>query len=772
MGKSSSIGTVPGLVIIGLVVYGLVGFLSGSVGSVILAAVLVVVVFAIAGGQSKNKSKATSQATNSKKRDETGPSPAAQNSKDPAMGLRISVEEGDYAISRRSGQVANCVFHRKGEQVAIHGFTIDGLVYIGTRGRLAYGEPAIIDPTLPATRSALADPLGYWPDYGALTPGQRGQYLGWLAGGRGHTDELGYVFLFFYGLERYVYRDAAQDSDEVRDSTLNHIVEEVVRLRQVFADNRSFDGYSSNLLDAIYVSFWPERIDERKKGLPTRTPVAASYAIIRQANEAGEQPLDADWALQWVLGYGSVSRTKAVRDNYSLIRAMFRHAYEGATSGGLIIPSCKRRAGQLNFPHAAQGLDDVASHTFAASWFSPLELKRPLAQLEAIFANVMPSVRKLSKALATKQLLEILSAWPIDAPMDTSPQLSSIVSSLQSFLAKRESLTATEMGRLFQLPQDAKFTATQCRKIASALKTCGYALVPDPLFSPATLKPDDALCIYRGTRLAALSPEAERVATAIRLGSILALADGELHDHEVATLRKRVESHANAAERQYLHKYVDWNLTQSPGAAGLKKQIDQLKGDERHELADMLVEVAQADGALPKAEIRELEKLFSRLGLETAGVTEKLHGAAVSQGPGSVAAVKPVSSRTSSSGVDIDMDALQAHANATREVQSVLSKIFEEEEPEAPSTSDIEHARPASDAWHEGHLDNHHDALAAWLLTGDEWSMEEVARKCAELGLMPEGALTTINEAAFETLGDSLIEMGDPVEIYRDVLPV
>ena len=43
--------------------------------------------------------------------------------------------------------------------------------------------------------------------------------------------------------------------------------------------------------------------------------------------------------------------------------------------------------------------------------------------------------------------------------------------------------------------------------------------------------------------------------------------------------------------------------------------------------------------------------------------------------------------------------------------------------------------------------------------------------KCTELDLLAHGALEAINNAAFEALGDSLLELGDPVEIYHDVMP-
>ena len=36
-----------------------------------------------------------------------------------------------------------------------------------------------------------------------MTPGQRGNYLSWLASGKqGQLDDIGYAFVYFYGLER------------------------------------------------------------------------------------------------------------------------------------------------------------------------------------------------------------------------------------------------------------------------------------------------------------------------------------------------------------------------------------------------------------------------------------------------------------------------------------------------------------------------------------------------------------------------------------------
>ena len=153
-----------------------------------------------------------------------------------------------------------------------------------------------------------------------------------------------------------------------------------------------------------------------------------------------------------------------------------------------------------------------------------------------------------------------------------------------------------------------------------------------------------------------------------------------------------------------------------------------------------------------------------RLGLESALVTQYLHtSAAVTPG-----VVKPEAS-TSDSEITLDESALLAHVESTKEVQDVLHRIFQDE-PDEDETSLAETAG-ASTAWHEGRLDTAHEELASWLLTGDEWSMDQITTKCTELGLLAHGALEAINNAAFEALGDSLLELGDPVEIYHDVMP-
>jgi hypothetical protein len=67
-------------------------------------------------------------------------------------------------------------------------------------------EPSLIDIRLPVEYDPDVDPLDsidYYPSYKKLTPPQRYIYLNWLSDISKDID-IGYIFLFFYGLERHL----------------------------------------------------------------------------------------------------------------------------------------------------------------------------------------------------------------------------------------------------------------------------------------------------------------------------------------------------------------------------------------------------------------------------------------------------------------------------------------------------------------------------------------------------------------------------------------
>ncbi len=96
-------------------------------------------------------------------------------------------------------------------------------------------DPSTIYVHLPISEDYNVPGLPYWPHYIELTPGQRHTYLSWLRNVEQPID-MGYVFLYYYGLERQLL---IGDFDKAFD--------EIIKLRNAHI-NKSFQKYSENAL--------------------------------------------------------------------------------------------------------------------------------------------------------------------------------------------------------------------------------------------------------------------------------------------------------------------------------------------------------------------------------------------------------------------------------------------------------------------------------------------------------------------------------------------
>lgn len=177
-----------------------------------------------------------------------------------------SSKPSSYRIPDRSAEFEDMEPHwvPAGEAIEIAGEKIPGgMFYLGTSTGLSYGEtePSMIDPNLPVARRIvdIAERLTYyWPSYDSLSPEARRAYLQWLSSGRKapHAN-IGYVFIFFYGLERRAFVDAKSDPDAAAE--VPAIIAEVERLRAIYQDNYSFQGYTRRFLEFLTTEGFREK---------------------------------------------------------------------------------------------------------------------------------------------------------------------------------------------------------------------------------------------------------------------------------------------------------------------------------------------------------------------------------------------------------------------------------------------------------------------------------------------------------------------------------
>lgn len=100
-------------------------------------------------------------------------------------------------------------------------------------------EPSAIDLSLPLdlspTENDQTADIGYYPSYERLTPAKRTVYLQWLSD-ISTPVPIGYVFIFYYGLERFLFTDKYEAALAMID-----------RLRQSH-ENSSLFSYSADAL--------------------------------------------------------------------------------------------------------------------------------------------------------------------------------------------------------------------------------------------------------------------------------------------------------------------------------------------------------------------------------------------------------------------------------------------------------------------------------------------------------------------------------------------
>jgi hypothetical protein len=220
-----------------------------------------------------------------------------------------------------------------------------------------------------------------------------------------------------------------------------------------------------------------------------------------------------------------------------------------------------------------------------------------------------------------------------------------------------------------------------------------------------------------------------------------------------------------------LRARLAWLVTQNITLTKARRQLGDVTEEEREFCAWSATVAACAAGTVSKPQIAVLEAIYDRLGLSKGALYAGLHARI---GATAATADEPVPVRDGGQEVlhpippppaDTDQvsDRLARIRAETERVAAMLADIFVDDEP--PQA-----VGPSGDEGILGGLDAAHVALLTWLLARPEWSRQEFDSVAAEAGLMPGGAMETINEWAFDRYDDAVIEDGDPIMVNGGLL--
>lgn len=691
-------------------------------------------------------------------------------------------EENDYKIPSKPRDLGSSRWLRLGESVVVAGVNLTGgLIYVGTSLPTPHGEndPCLIDPNKSvALRGDFTQPAGgYWPSYSSISKEARKAYLNWLSEGRNNPSaDIGYVFLYFYGLERRVVLDAAKDSSLEKE--LPDIANEIRRLLRTYGDKSgSFKRYATELLNWIEVSSFNPKLYLEPVPIFTKTwelPLYLRLALGRAAMDG--VPIPPALALAWVKLDPAISlRTPATRcveefDKLFLLR------YQREFGGGISLPRNKTKlkfvyrpasSGFHGYNEIKLGFGDTPDVTV---------LTAPLGKLRRIVDEVTNELDSYSRFLARgsnqANSLDAMLLLPAEAWPDKLKQaLDSLKKRMGGGLL---AMSFSELLNSFE--KQAQPTKDKVLGLAKALEALDIGMEPNVLHGATPPSLSETVVLFPEPRIEPhlkYSPAYQAALLTLQLSAVVANADGDFSAQELTRLTNQIQTARDltSTHKQRLKAHLRLLHTTPVSLPALKKRLDLLEQPAKDTLASFMAAVAQADGDVSPDEIKMLEKIYKALGVEPKKVFGDIHTAATSESKTEI--IEHSAPKVENAGFKLDTARIAELQKDTEKVSALLSSIFREEEVLAPVLIEekiITENEESSSVPSLLGLDESHSSLARLLLSRPEWTREELLDVAADLDLMLDGALEHINEAAFDAYDSPLTEGEGPITVNIEVL--
>jgi hypothetical protein len=623
------------------------------------------------------------------------------------------------------------------------------------------------------------DSLGYWPSYAALSPAGRAAYLAWLGSSRAAPQTpIGYVFLYFYGLERRVLTDLADPSDSLDyPAELLQLAAEVKRLQVVYGSDYVFARYAAGLQSVIQYMLEPTSSPTGPPPAVTANtwefPLDISLGLARFA-KAG-QPIPPDWALAWVRANPDLYLRTPARRCPQLFAELFTIRYQRQYGAGLILDPARKL---LNVPYrpASAGFRGVSVNPFGSlpdvrTQAAPNKALRDLT--EQCTQALDPLSRYLGRHPGQVGSLPSIALLPAELILSRTadPALTLLNSWLETKLADRSEvlIAGTDLVGHWTPKIPGMLNKDEAQSQALLLTSLGFGIEPDIRYTGINPGSGPAV-LFRQASLPPPPLPSKIAGAVLQLATVVsaprALTAATL-DEATNQIQRLLDLPADTRPRT--HAKLRQTVASPPKLASAKRALAATDQNAREWIAALLIDLASAAGPPLPAQISALTKAYQALGLDPDAVYGHVH-AHRPRPAASPVEIRPAGPSASGGAIpppvfsqgNVILDpSVIAHTLAqSTQSAALLNRIFADDN--APTTQAPPPGPPC--------LDSAHTALLHALTARTLWSKAEVAELAVRHGLPVAGAIETLNEAAFEVCGDPVLEGDDQVEVNPAVL--
>jgi uncharacterized tellurite resistance protein B-like protein len=686
-----------------------------------------------------------------------------QETEDPQISREFKIP----SIPQESKNISGFVHWIPSEkEIVVHGHNIDGgMLYVGSK---VQGTP---DSSYIHTRKTVSnfsdyrtDLMGYWPNYSEISADARGAYLTWLASGKKDPRaKPGYVFLYFYGLERRILIDYPEGL--VDDGEVHKIRCEVERLLSIYGkQSGSIRRYFSNFLNLILLI---ELSDKKLYNEPIPTFIFGGdipfYLKVLFGQCANDKiSLSAEMAYNWVLYDPLITKRTPVRRCTAEFTELFKLRYVNCFGEGILLPHNKSMlqasyhpasASLSGFPFNLPILQDLPDVTKLPSIRQKLQ-----SLVDECTSDLDRYSRCIGKNGDSDKRNQSLTFLPADLLASTKENL---LTEIKQLLNEKGSLVISVAEVLKNILGEDKPTKEVMQALAKTLEVMDIGMEPDVLAYQYELSIEDSIMLFLlSTTIPKDRTEGNYLINVliVELADAVGRADGNLDDKEIEAIHQHLHTlqEVSAYQMMRLHKHQEFLQHFTLKESFIKKKLKAIPSNDIVKLLASVNHVVLADGVIDSSEIKFLERIYQYLGVDSSELYHYI------QNPNEIGRM----GKEEANG-EIDFERVATLKQESAEISFILSEIFMDEESEEnietlPFVEDLrEDQNPLG-------LDDSQFIFLTRLISRSIWTREELQSIADEHRLMLDGTLELINENAIDQFGIPVTEGDDTMEISEE----